>query len=187
MWNTFDPDAVYSSMIDASVKPSWPAGFEWRAYLPGRDAASLAALFRAAVTTLAATHYDAAQRAVWASSADDLAAFDTRLARGTTLVAVHARASVAFGQLFPLDHVEMLYVAPAWARRGLASALLRRLEAVAREQGASVLRAEASALARPVFERAGFSLVLPQVVSRGGVSLQRFQMAKPLAAAERSG
>jgi putative acetyltransferase len=182
-----DPQAVYSSMIDASVKRSTPAGIEWRPYVPGRDAASVAALFRAAVTTLAATHYDAVQRAAWAASADDLAAFDARLARGTTLVAVRGGVNVAFGQLFPPDHVEMLYVAPQWARRGVASALLERLEAAALGQGASVLRAEASALARPVFERAGFSLVVPEVVSRGGVSLQRFQMAKPLVAAEHSG
>lgn len=174
-------------MIDASVTPRLPPDIVWRTYVPGRDAAPLAALFRAAVTTLAATHYDAAQRAAWVSSADDLAAFDARLARGTTLVAVHANASVAFGQLFPADHVEMLYVAPDWARRGLASALLGRIEAVARGHGANVLCAEASALARPVFERAGFSLVSPQIILRGGVSLPRFQMAKPLFAAQHSG
>jgi putative acetyltransferase len=174
-------------MVEASVTRPPLSGIEWRCYVPGRDVASLAALFHAAVTTLAATHYDAAQRAAWASSADDLAAFDARLARGTTLVARHAGVCVAFAQLFPADHVEMLYVAPDWARRGVASALLARLEAMAREQGADVLRAEASALARPVFERAGFSLVASEVVRRGGVSLPRFQMAKPLHAADLSG
>ncbi|WP_042338127.1 GNAT family N-acetyltransferase [Paraburkholderia ferrariae] len=173
-------------MIEASVTRP-PSGIAWRPYVPGRDAAPLAALFRAAVIALAAPHYDAAQRAAWASGADDLAAFDARLARGTTLVADCAGASVAFGQLFPADHVEMLYVAPAWVRHGLASALLARLEACARGEGASVLRTEASVLARPVFERAGFSLVAMEVVGRGGVSLPRFQMAKPLRAANLSG
>jgi putative acetyltransferase len=174
-------------MVEANVTCPPPAGIEWCCYVPGHDAAPLAALFHAAVTTLAASRYDAAQRAAWASSADDLAAFDLRLARGTTLVARHAGVSVAFAQLFPADHVEMLYVAPDWARRGLASALLTRLEAMARKEGAQVLRAEASALARPVFERAGFSLVISEVVRRGGVSLPRFQMAKPLYAADLSG
>lgn len=174
-------------MIEASVtRPALP-DIDWRAYVPGRDAAALAALFRAAVTTLAASRYDAAQRAEWVTAADDLAAFDARLARGTTLIAVHAGASVAFGQLCPADHIEMLYVAPDWARRGLATALIARLEALAREQGADVLSTDASALARPVFARAGFSLVAPQVVWRGGVSLPRFQMAKPLREADFSG
>lgn len=171
-------------MFDAFVPDSPDPAIEWRPYAPERDAAALAALFLASVTTLTAGHYDAAQRAAWASSADDVASFGARLARGTTLVAVHDGAPVAFAQLWPVDHVEMLYVAPGWTRRGLATALLARLESVAREHGASVLGADASALARPVFERAGFSLVSVQTVWRGGVSLPRFQVCKLLHATD---
>jgi putative acetyltransferase len=159
----------------------------WRRYVAGRDAAPLAALFRATILALAAPHYDAEQRAAWASGADDLDAFDARLARGVTLVAEHAAEPVAFGQLFPCDHVEMLYVAPDWTRRGLASALIARLEALAREARASTLDTNASLLARPVFERAGFSLVMEESVRRGSVSLPRFHLCKPLLAVPFSG
>lgn len=159
----------------------------WRAYEPGRDALPLAALFRSAILTLAASHYDAAQRAAWAAVADDPDEFDARLARGVTLVAVAGSEYAAFGQLFPSDHVEMLYVAPAWARRGLASALIARLEALAREARAITLDTDASALARPVFERAGFSLVAQESVRRGSVSLPRFHLCKPLKAVSFSG
>ncbi|WP_233863599.1 GNAT family N-acetyltransferase [Paraburkholderia adhaesiva] len=171
-------------MFDAFVQDSPIPSFDLRPYVPERDSAALAALFRASVTTLTAAHYDAAQRAAWASSADDVASFGASLARGTTLVAVHDGVPVAFGQLWPVDHVEMLYVAPGWTRRGLATALLARLESLAREQGASVLATDASALARPVFERAGFSLVSAQTVWRCGVLLSRYQLAKPLRAAD---
>jgi putative acetyltransferase len=167
-------------MFDAFVPDSPNAAIEWRPYEQEQDAAALAALFLASVTTLTATHYDAAQRAAWASSADDVASFGARLARGSTVVAVHEGAPVAFGQLWPADHVEMLYVAPGWTRRGLATAMLARLEILAREQGASVLGADASAIARPVFERAGFSLVSEQTVWRGVVALPRFQLCKLL-------
>ncbi|WP_395065945.1 GNAT family N-acetyltransferase [Paraburkholderia silvatlantica] len=159
----------------------------WRRYVPGRDAGALAVLFRASVTTLAASRYDAAQRSAWAAAADDLADFDACLARGVTLVADHDGAPAAFGQLFPLDHVEMLYVAPAWSRRGLATALLARLEALAREAHSTVLSADASAVSRPVFERAGFSLISSESVLRDGVSLPRFHLCKPLHAANFSG
>jgi putative acetyltransferase len=177
-------------MIDDSANT--PARFEspshegifWRAYVPGRDAAPLAALFRAAIQTLAASHYDAAQRNAWAAVADDLDAFDARLARGVTLVAECRHAGspgyAAFGQLFPCDHVEMLYVAPAWKGRGLATALIARFEALAREAQAITLDTDASAIARPVFERAGFSLVAQEWVRRGSVSLPRFHLCKPL-------
>jgi putative acetyltransferase len=164
-----------------------PDSVDCRHYVPGVDAPALAALFRASVTTLAASRYDAVQRAAWAAGADDLADFDARLARGVTLVAWCEGSPVAFAQLFPLDHVEMLYVAPAWSRRGLATALIARLEALAREARASVLSVDASALARPVFERAGFSLIAAEWVLRDGVSLPRFHLCKPLHAANLSG
>jgi putative acetyltransferase len=159
----------------------------WRRYVPGRDASALAVLFRASVTILAASFYDAAQRSAWAAAADDLADFDARLSRGVTLVAHCDGVAAAFGQLFPLDHVEMLYVAPAWSRRGLATALLARLEALAREARSTVLSADASAVSRPVFERAGFSLISSESVLRDGVSLPRFHLCKPLHAANFSG
>lgn len=159
----------------------------WRTYEPGRDAQPLAALFRSSILTLAASHYDAAQCAAWAAGADDLAGFDARLARGVTLVALSADEYAAFGQLFPGDHVEMLYVAPAWTRRGLASALIARLEALARDAQAITLDTDASALARPVFERAGFCLVAQESVRRGSVSLPRFHLCKPLNAVSFSG
>lgn len=177
----FDDFAKHSGLLDA------PDSIGWRRYAPGRDAPALAALFRASVTTLAASRYDAAQRAAWAAAADDLADFDARLARGLTLVAQCGEAPVAFGQLFPHDHVEMLYVAPAWSRRGLATALVARLEALARESRAAVLTVDASALARPVFERAGFSLISAESVLRDGVSLRRFHLCKPLHAANLQG
>ncbi|WP_321841150.1 GNAT family N-acetyltransferase [Paraburkholderia bannensis] len=160
---------------------------DWRVYEPGRDAQPLAALFRSAVLTLAASHYDVAQREAWAAVADDPGEFDARLARGVTLVALAGHEYAAFGQLFPCDHVEMLYVAPAWSRRGLATTLIARLEALAREAQALTLDTDASALARPVFERAGFSLVAQESVRRGSVSLPRFHLCKPLKAVSFSG
>jgi putative acetyltransferase len=183
--------AVYLIMFDDFAKLSAaadvPFSVDWRRYAAGRDASALAALFRASVTTLAASQYDTSQRAAWASAADDLADFDARLARGVTLVAQCDGAVVAFGQLFPVDHVEMLYVSPAWSRRGLATALIARLEAIARVAQASVLSVDASALSRPVFERAGFSLVKAETVARDGVSLPRFHLCKPLHAANLTG
>lgn len=196
-WNATGAHAVYSSMLDDFTKAGTADSdthprrahdaVVWRAYVAQQDAAALAALFRGAIQTLAAPHYDAAQRAAWASVADDLDAFGARLARGVTLIAEHAGEPVAFGQLFPCDHVEMLYVAPGWTRQGLASALIARFEALAREAQASTLDTDASALARPVFERAGFSLVAEEHVRRGSVSLPRFHLCKPLGAASFSG
>ncbi|SDC40627.1 GNAT family N-acetyltransferase [Paraburkholderia lycopersici] len=178
---------MFDDFAKHSTAPRAPESVDWRRYAPGRDASALAALFRASVDTLAASHYDASQRAAWAAAFDDLSAFDARLSRGVTLVAQCEGAAVAFGQLFPFDHVEMLYVAPAWSRRGLATALIARMEALARESRSAVLTVDASVLSRPVFERAGFSLISAESVLRDGVSLPRFHLCKPLHAANLSG
>ncbi|MFM0557362.1 GNAT family N-acetyltransferase [Paraburkholderia sediminicola] len=156
--------------------------FEWRAFR-AEDEAALAVLFRAAISALAAPDYDAAARDAWASAADDVPAFAARLARGVTLVAWREGSPAAFAQLYPADHVEMLYVAPAHARQGLAAGLLMRLEAAARASGATKLSADVSVSARRSFERAGFEMLVEERVQRNGVSLARFRMRKPLDAA----
>jgi putative acetyltransferase len=155
---------------------------EWRTLRDG-DAPALASLFRDAVMQIAAADYDRPARIAWAAAADDIDAFGTRLSRGLTLIAQFEGAIAAFGQLHPASHVEMLYTAPGFARRGIAWGLLARFEAAARAAGASLLTADVSASARHCFERAGFHVLAPQTVSRNGVSLRRYQMQKPLVAA----
>lgn len=156
--------------------------FEWRPFEPN-DAGALAQVFRASIDQLAAPAYGDAARGAWASAADNEPAFAARLARGFTLVVLHDAVPVAFAQLYPVDHVEMLYVAPGYARQGLAAALLARIEAAARTGHASSLDADVSLSARRSFGRAGFQVVAEETVTRNGVSLARFRMRKPLGAA----
>jgi putative acetyltransferase len=154
--------------------------FVFRLFRP-TDAAPLAALFRDAA--LAAVGYDPAAREAWASAADDVAAFGARLGRGVTLVVLRGSAYGGFGQLHPANHIEMLYVASAFMRQGLAGELLARLEARTRAAGKLALTADVSVSARHAFERAGFAVESEESVTRNGVSLRRFRMMKPLAAA----
>ncbi|WP_109479487.1 GNAT family N-acetyltransferase [Paraburkholderia sp. C35] len=145
------------------------------------DAVPLATLFRDAVR--AAAGYDTSARTAWAAAADDADAFGARLARGVTLVAMRGDLPAGFGQLHPTHHIEMLYVGPAFMGQGLAAVLLARLEAQARAAGALELTADVSISARRAFERAGFAVEMEESVTRNGVSLRRFRMTKPLAAA----
>ncbi len=77
----------------------------------------------------------------------------------------------------------MLYVHPDHQRCGVASALLRATEALARPRGLTELTVEASLTARPFFERAGFRQVMPQRVERNGLLLLNYRMEKRLSAA----
>ncbi|MCL2656874.1 MAG: GNAT family N-acetyltransferase [Betaproteobacteria bacterium] len=144
------------------------------------DTDTLAGIFRAAVRVTGAAAYDIAQIAAWASSADT-PAFANGLSLGHCIVAERDGAIVGFGQLYPpLDHVHLLYVAPAFARQGIASALLERLEAVAIKAGAHMLGCNASQLSQPVFARAGWRLDEVESVERGDVRFERFRMSKSL-------
>lgn len=146
------------------------------------DAEALAWVFRDAVTRTGATAYDPAQVAVWVSSAADLETFRHRLGEGLTLLALDQDRPVAFAQLHPEDHLELLYTASAAGRRGYATALYAALEAHARARGVSRLHTEASRIACPFFCKMGFAVVAVETVVRHGVAFERIRMAKWLTA-----
>jgi putative acetyltransferase len=126
-----------------------------RPFLPA-DAPLLAEIFRAAIDDLAADDYDDNQRAAWAVAADDEEAFAARLAGGLTLVATVDAQPVGFAALKGSDHLDLLYVHPAVARQGVASALVDALERLVAARGAEHLTTDASDTARPFFEGRGF-------------------------------
>jgi putative acetyltransferase len=145
------------------------------------DAAAVARVFREAVLITAAAAYTPEQLRVWAQAADDEAALAQRLTQGTTLVAEDNDGIVAaFGQREPAGHIAYLYCAPRFGRRGVASLLLRRLEATAAEAAIPQLTTDASHVARPFFTRHGFTEVRSERVTRDGVELERFHLVKVL-------
>ncbi len=150
----------------------------FRAFMP-EDAAALAAVYRDAVRGTGSTAYGASQVKTWAAFADERG-FPAGLARGICIVATCNDVIVGFGQLQPEDHVHLLYVASAWGRCGIGSALLARLEVEAGRRGAVRLGVNASRLARAVFERAGWQIDEIEFVERDGVSFERFRMSRQL-------
>jgi putative acetyltransferase len=131
-----------------------------RAFRPD-DAAAVSALTGAAIRAIGARAYDAVQIAAWAARHPGPERFLARAAAGETiLVAVDAEdCPLAYTLLEPDGHLDMLYCHPDHAGLGLGAALLGASELAARREGVAVLYTEASELARPVFERAGYRLI----------------------------
>lgn len=154
---------------------NWPL----RAYRPD-DAEALAALFRASARVLGAQAYSPAHVEAWARYPEDLEEFRARLAQGTTLVALDGETPIGFGQLNPADYVNFLYVAPTHARRGVAQAIYDALDAQARRLGTATLRAAASRLSKPFFEKNGWVVVEIEQAPRYGVVVERYLMENPL-------
>ena len=163
-------------------RPQQQQAFAMRPLLPD-DVPLLAEIFRASVEELAAEDYSEAQRAAWASAADDEEELGQRLARELTLVATYDGAAVGFAALAGNSRIDMLYVHPAAAGRGAGAMLADALEKLAAARGTKELTVEASDSARGFFERRGYVARTRNTVSVAGEWLANTTMVKPLAAA----
>lgn len=145
-----------------------------------RDAGPLARLFTASVRTLAPACYDARQVDVWAPVEPDVGRWRERLAGLRVLVAEEDAAPVGFLGFAPDGHLDLLFVAPERARRGVARALLRAAEARLRRLGVRRAFTEASLVARPFFAAQGYAVTATETVRREGIGLVRFRMERAL-------
>lgn len=135
-----------------------PPSIAIRPFQP-KDADRLADIYRAAVAQLADGDYAPEQIAAWLSVAPPAAAFSEMYGDGrAAFVAIMPDGRLAgFSDLEGDGHIQFLYVAPEAAGRGVARALIGRLEAAAREAGLERMYAEASETALPVFLGLGFA------------------------------
>jgi putative acetyltransferase len=150
-----------------------------RPFLPA-DAERCAAIFRASIEGLAIEDYSAEQCAAWAARADD-PEFPKRLAGGLTLMALVDGEPAGFVSLEGAETIDMLYVDPDFARRGVATALLDALVRLAAARGAKTLASEVSDTARPLFERLGFQAQRRNLIQLDDEWLANTSMIKRLA------
>ena len=137
-------------------------------------------VFRRAIRVTAARDYTPEQVAAWASDEIDTAGWDARRRGSRTRVAEVDGSVAGFTDVDERGYVDMMFVDPAFARRGVASALLEWAESTARELGAVELSTHASLTARPFFEAHGFSVVVEQRPVLRGVALTNFVMRRDL-------
>lgn len=146
-----------------------------RDYRPA-DAPALAAIYRAAILETGASAYSAEQCAAWAATADDATAWAQRLQDNWVRVAVTedesgAEEIVGFGGILMPGTIDLLFVAPEANRQGVGSLILDDLLELAGAMGAKQVRATASNLSKPFFEKHGFKLVESGEHERCGQSL----------------
>jgi putative acetyltransferase len=144
------------------------------------DARRCAEIFRASIEELAAEDYDADRREAWAAAADDAGAFAHKLAGELTLIAVIEGAVAGFASLKGTEEIDMLYVDPKFARRGAGKALIEALTKLAAARGGKRLTADASEIAKALFERQGFRAEKRNLVRRGDQWLANTTMTKAL-------
>ncbi len=141
------------------------------------DAEALAELTQAAILVIGSASYTQEQTAAWAARHMAPQRFRDRAADGHRIfVAVGAADHVvAYALLEPDGHLDQLYCHPDHSRRGLADRLLAEAETLAREMAVKSLYTEASELARPAFERAGY-----EVTQRRDFEIEHAGVAVPI-------
>jgi putative acetyltransferase len=77
-------------------------------------------------------------------------------------------------------YLDFAYALPRVAGQGAASEIYTALEGWARTEGLSVLTSDISLVARPFFEKRGWSVIAKQDNECNGVNLINFRMEKVL-------
>jgi putative acetyltransferase len=152
-----------------------------RPYLPA-DAPLLREIFRDSIEDLTTDDYTEAQQEAWASAADDVGEFQSKLAGQLTLVATLEGSLVGFASLEGKDKIDMLYVHPVATGQGVGTMLVDALEKLAGARGTATLTVDASDSARGFFEKRGYIAQQRNSVSIGDEWLANTTLQKQLAA-----
>ncbi|MGV1835520.1 GNAT family N-acetyltransferase [Rhizobium rhizogenes] len=150
-----------------------------REYAPD-DAGATIDIFLRAIREIASKDYNPAQIDAWAK-VDDPAVWAQWRASRPTWMAIYEAQPVGFSDLKADGCLDMMFVHPDHLGKGVASLLLKTVEAAARHQGHRRIFTEASLTARPFFERKGFIVLAAQTVEKRGQTLPNFRMEKTLA------
>ena len=146
------------------------------------DAPALALIFRRAVSETAARFYSAEQIAAWLFDPPEAGDIHEKNSDGRQALVAVDDNDVPCGwiDLESNGHVDMLFVSPDWAGRGVASLLHTELVRRAHELGIKRLFVEASEGARPIFGHFGFRLLQRRDFDLNGTATHNYAMEKLL-------
>lgn len=144
------------------------------------DAEALAEVIRSAIEVIGPHAYSPEQVAAWSARHPGAERFRERVAEGATIILASQRhcEPVAYVLVETDGHLDHLYCHPDHTRRGLAGRLLEAAEAHAQASGITRLYTEASELARPAFERAGYTVSHRRDFDLDGVPIHNYAMEK---------
>ena len=151
-----------------------------RAFSEG-DAPAVALTFFRSVRESGLRHYSQAQVEAWAPALPDPAEVHQRATDGRVcLVAESDGQVVGYGDLEASGHIDHLYCRPEACGHGVAGELLQHLTTIAEGRSLPCLFVEASAGARGLFTRNGFSTIARRDFELRGVPIFNYAMEKVL-------
>lgn len=140
------------------------------------DSIEIADLFHGSVHSLHVESFSAEELEAWAPTPPDYSHWRKRLAEKKPYVAERDGMIVGFIELEDDGHIDCFYTHKDFQRRGVGSALYSHLLQEADARDIQNLYLEASAIARPFFEREGFRLEKTNRLEGRGQILTNFSM-----------
>ncbi len=143
------------------------------------DKRALQQLFYQTVHSVNAADYSPDQLDAWAPTEPNREAW-ARLETQHCFVVESQKMAVGFASLTDEGLLDMLFVHKDHQGKGIATALLKQVERVARRRQITILHTEASITARGFFEKNGFVILQEQQKEANGQVFINFLMEKPL-------
>ena len=153
---------------------------ELRAYTVGDGRKATSVIFLRAVRETANANYSPEGIEAWAADCGDLDSWAAARAAAHTQLAIIDGQVVGFTDVDDHGYIDMLFVDPDFGRRGVASALLASVIALARQRGIPALTTFASLTSRPVFERHGFLIIGERYFGEGNGAAKTYAMRRVL-------
>lgn len=149
-----------------------------REYQSG-DHRAIAEIFTAAVHEIASRDYTEEQCLAWADRTVNFEHWEKRCAVKQPFVAVVDGEIAGFLELEADGHIDCAYINPTHQRQGIMTRLVKHAVEVCAARGTGRVYVEASICARPMFEKAGFTVLRENRVNMKGVELLNYVMERP--------
>lgn len=150
-----------------------------RSYRQGDDR-HIAEIFCRAIHEIGIKAYTEEQCLAWSPREPDYPRWEKRCALKRPLIFEQDGQIAGFLELDPDGLIDCAYISPDFQRRGIMAQLVRHAIGVASRMGLNRVYVEASILARPLFEKLGFTVLRDKTVRLRGVELLNFDMEQRL-------
>lgn len=152
------------------------------------DAEALAELGRAAIGAIGPDAYSEEQVEAWLSNFAGPEVYQAQADAGTQIFIAtdDDEVPVAYAMLEQTGHLDHLYCHPDHTNEGIASSLLETAALYAKYHGITHLFTEASEIAKPAFESAGYTAMKKRTFEIEGVEITNWAMVKTIEPVKRA-
>lgn len=144
------------------------------------DLSEILAIFEDTIRTVCSKDYSDNQIEAWAKSVEDKEKWKDRISNQYFILATLNEETIGFASLDSHACLDLLYVHKDYQSQGVATLLLNKVEAKARDFGYASIHTYGSITSLPFFENNNFKALHPNSVIVNGVELKNFKLVKAL-------